>query len=42
MWAYHMQARVADVAEMVVRLAPEADAHATMSERGLFHRNLAH
>ncbi len=41
MWAYYMQARVAEVVDMVARLAPEVDAHATLSERGLFHRNLA-
>ena len=41
MWSHYMQARAAEIVETVARLAPDVDAHGTLSERGLFHRNLA-
>jgi class 3 adenylate cyclase/tetratricopeptide (TPR) repeat protein len=41
MWSHYMQGRLADIVETIARLAPEVDAHGTLGERGLFHRNLA-
>ena len=41
MWAMYMQARNAELAELADRLAPEIEIHATLAERGLFHRSVA-
>jgi class 3 adenylate cyclase/tetratricopeptide (TPR) repeat protein len=41
MWSIYMQARIAEFAELVSRLGPQVEKHATIGERGLFHRNVA-
>jgi hypothetical protein len=41
MYAYYLQTRSAEIAELAARLAPEIEAHGTVAERGLFHRNFA-
>lgn len=40
MWAAYMQTRVPEMAAMAERLAPEIEAHATLGERGVYHRSV--
>ena len=41
MWANYMQARLPELAAIAARLAPQIDAHATLAERGIYHRSVA-
>jgi class 3 adenylate cyclase len=41
MWANYMQARMPELAALASRLAPEIASHATLAERGIYHRSVA-
>jgi class 3 adenylate cyclase len=41
MWSSYMQARLPELAALASRLAPEIDSHATLAERGIYHRSVA-
>jgi class 3 adenylate cyclase/predicted ATPase len=41
MWASYMQARLPELAALATRLAPEMESHATLAERGIYHRSVA-
>ena len=40
LWANYMQARLPEMAAIAERLACEIDAHATLGERGVYHRSV--